>query len=90
MTTPTARAAARLFQGHRDPIRSTACLLCRASPSVCDAARFRRLFAETGICGACHDALDAWSAAGQETDVDAMSAHRAATAVQGPSGRRAA
>jgi hypothetical protein len=68
MTTPSAMAAARLYQGHREPIQSTACLLCRKAPLPSDIDRFRRLFAETGICGVCHDALDAWSG-GQEAEL---------------------
>ena len=60
MMAPTTHPALHMYQGHRDPIRPTSCLLCRAATDTLDAARFRRCVAETGICGRCHDALDAW------------------------------
>ena len=64
MTTPMTPAptASHLYQGRREALRPFACLLCRQTASPTNAERFRRLFAETGICGLCHDALDTWAA----------------------------
>ena len=90
MTTPKAMVATRLYQGHREPVHSTSCLLCRRAPLPSDIDRFRRLFAETGICGVCHDALDAWSAGGQEAELHDASDRGAAGDSPVPGSARAA
>lgn len=64
MMTPRPRAVAHLYQGNREPLRATVCLICRLPVPAFGEERARRIFAETGICQACHTAIDAWIAEG--------------------------
>lgn len=56
------RAVAQLFQGHRDPVRAHCCLVCRRPALAFHDDPAHSLFAVTGICQPCHDAIDAWAA----------------------------
>lgn len=60
--TPEVDMITRLFQGRREAIRPSACLFCRTTAHVRDEGKARQLFLETGICGACHTAIDNWCA----------------------------
>ena len=62
MMTPNGQGVSRLYQGRREAIRATACLICRTPAHVFETNRSRLQFVLTGICGECHDAIDAWCA----------------------------
>jgi hypothetical protein len=62
MTAPIPRSVARFFQGHREKIPASCCLICRKPGLITHDERAQQTFMTTGICQICQDALDAWVA----------------------------